>query len=219
MKRVTKKQSSQARNFANKLLKELQKELKIKYKFTTKLVGSAKYNTILKDEDGWFDVDYQIILTKNSKEYKKNCLSNSTGIKEDFFNFFNEKYKNNKYFKVENSTTAITLIDYSHKFSFDFVIIKLYPDNNEIIRRNNKCNSTKNEYTWNKLSDLNDAYSIFNDMNSTDKIVLIEEYILPRKIKEKKKFDTDQTKRTSVEVFIEEVNNYEFRRKNNWLWI
>ena len=215
MKRVTKKQSSQARNFANKLLKELQKELKIKYKFTTKLVGSAKYNTILKDEDGWFDVDYQIILTKNSKEYKKNCLSNSTGIKEDFFNFFNEKYKNNKYFKVENSTTAITLIDYSHKFSFDFVIIKLYPDNNEIIRRNNKCNSTKNEYTWNKLSDLNDAYSIFNDMNSTDKIVLVEEYILPRKIKEKKKFDTDQTKRTSVEVFIEEVNNYEFRRKNN----
>ena len=215
MKRVTKKQGSQARNFANKLLKELQKELKIKYKFTTKLVGSAKYNTILKDEDGWFDVDYQIILTKNSKEYKKNCLSNSTGIKEDFFNFFNEKYKNNKCFKVENSTTAITLIDYSHKFSFDFVIIKLYPDNNEIIRRNNKCNSTKNEYTWNKLSDLNDAYSIFNDMNSTDKIVLIEEYILPRKIKEKKKFDTDQTKRTSVEVFIEEVNNYEFRRKNN----
>ena len=215
MKRVTKKQGSQARNFANKLLKELQKELKIKYKFTTKLVGSAKYNTILKDEDGWFDVDYQIILTKNSKEYKKNCLSNSTGIKEDFFNFFNEKYKNNKCFKVENSTTAITLIDYSHKFSFDFVIIKLYPDNNEIIRRNNKCNSTKNEYTWNKLSDLNDAYSIFNDMNSTDKIELIEEYILPRKIKEKKKFDNDQTKRTSVEVFIEEVNNYEFRRKNN----
>ena len=215
MKRVTKKQSSQARNFANKLLKELQKELKIKYKFTTKLVGSAKYNTIIKDEDGWFDVDYQIILTKNSKEYKKNCLSNSTGIKEDFIYFFNEKYKNNKYFKVENSTTAITLIDYSHKFSFDFVIIKLYPDNNEIIRRNNKCNSTKNEYTWNKLSDLNDAYSIFNDMNSTDKIELIEEYILPRKIKEKKKFDNDQTKRTSVEVFIEDVNNYVFRRKNN----
>ena len=215
MKRVTKKQGSQARNFANKLLKELQKELKIKYKFTTKLVGSAKYNTILKDEDGWFDVDYQIILTKNSKEYKKNCLNNSTGIKEDFFNFFNEKYKNNKYFKVENSTTAITLIDYSHKFSFDFVIIKLYPDNNEIIRRNNKCNSTKNEYTWNKLSDLNDAYSIFNDMNSTDKIELIEEYILPRKIKEKKKSNTDQTKRTSVEVFIEEVNNYGFRRRNN----
>lgn len=215
MKRVTKKQSSQARNFANKLLKELQKELKIKYKFTTKLVGSAKYNTIIKDEDGWFDVDYQIILTKNSKEYKKNCLSNSTEIKEDFFNFFNEKYKNNKYFKVENSTTAITLIDYSHKFSFDFVIIKLFPNNNEIIRRNNKRNSTKNEYTWNKLSDLNDAYSIFNDMSSTYKIVLIEEYILPRKIKEKKKFDNDPTKRTSVEVFIEEVNNYDFRRKNN----
>ena len=62
---------------------------------------------------------------------------------------------------------------------------------------------------------MNDAYSIFNDMNNIDKIVLIEEYILPRKIKEKKKPDTDQTKRTSVEVFIEEVNNYEFRRKNN----
>ena len=215
MKRVTKKQSSQARNFANKLLKELQKEIKIKYKFTTKLVGSAKYNTILKDEDGLFDVDYQIILTKNSKEYKKNRLSNSTEIKEDFFNFFNEKYKNNKYFKVENSTTAITLIDSSHKFSFDFVIIKLFPDNNEIIRRNNKRNSTTNEYTWNKLPDLDNAYSIFNDMNSTDKIVLIEEYILPRKIKEKKKSDNDPTKITSVEVFIEEVNNYEFRRKNN----
>ena len=127
MKRVTKKQSSQARNFANKLLKELQKELKIKYTFTTKLVGSAKYNTILKDEDGWFDVDYQIILTKNSKEYKKNCLSNSTGIKEDFFNFFNEKYKNNKYFKVENSTTAITLIDsFNNLTCTNFVLNEKY---------------------------------------------------------------------------------------------
>lgn len=40
---------------------------------------------------------------------------------------------------------------------------------------------------------------------------LIENYVLPRKKEEKKKHDNDKTKRSSSEILIEEINNYEIR--------
>lgn len=215
MERVTKKQSSEARQFGKKILDFLHNEMRKKYKFSDRLVGSAKWNTILKDKDGYWDIDYQILLTKNSKEYKANELSNPTKIKNDVFNCLNEEFKGNKSFKVENSTTAITLINKDEKYSFDFVVIKLYPNNEEIIRRNNKKNSSVNEYTWNQLPKHNEAYKKFNKLSASDKQDLIENHILPRKTKEKAKNENDPTKKSSCEVFIEEVNNYVSKRKNN----
>ena len=212
MKRVTKNECKGQKEFAINILKLLQNKLSNKYKFTYKLVGSAKWNTILRDENGFFDLDYQILLTNNSKEYKINKLSNATIIKEDFFNKISLMLKNNKNIKVENSTTAITVINKKEKFSIDFVIIKLFPENNLIIRRNNKNKSTVNEYTWNQLPKLNFAYYKFNEMDCHDKTDLIENYILPRKAKEKQKNDSDKTKKTSSEIFVEEVNNYASRK-------
>ena len=218
MKRVTKKESSIARRKANELLKQFKNKLKDKYKFSCRIVGSATWNIITKNKDGFWDVDYQILLTKNSKEYKDNKLSNPTQIKEDFFNILNNKYKNDKTKKVENSTTAITYIDSNNKFSIDFVIIKLFPDNHEIIRRNNKAQSSINEYTWNELKKHNEAYDFFSKLNPKEKENLIEDYILPHKIKEKEKNDGDPSKKSSCEVFIEEVNNYEYRKGNKRLY-
>lgn len=215
MKRVTKSKSKHARNYATKVLNYLQKELRENYKFNFRLVGSAVWNTIIEDNEGFWDLDYQIILTPNSKEYKRNSLSNPTKIKEDFFNCLNNKYKDKKTYRVENSTTAITLIDLSQNYSIDFVIIKLYPENNQIIRRNNQRNSSINNYTWNTLPKLNNAYSLIKDFSSFEKQDLIDNYILPRKFKEKSKSDNDPSKKSSCELFIEEVNNYENRRRNH----
>jgi len=217
MKRVTKKESSQARKFANDIIELFHKEFKNKYTFTQRIVGSAVYNTILKDKEGFYDVDYQLLLTKNSKEYKTNGLKNTTIIKNDFFNCINDVLKNNKKYKVENSTTAITVINLKEKYSIDFVIIRMFPKNDEIIRRNNKKNSSINEYTWNKLHKYNDAYKKFYLLSATEKNNLIENYILPRKVKEKSKNDNDPTKRSSSELFIEEVNNYVVEKWNNRL--
>lgn len=213
MERVTKKQSSEARKFAMKIINYLHNELSDKYTFAVRLVGSAKWNTILKDMNGFWDIDYQFLLTDNSKEYLKNKLENATNIKNDFFNCLNERFKNDKNFKVENSTTAITLINLKDKYSYDFVIIKLFPKNKEIIRRNNKKNSSINEFTWNQLPKCNDAYKEFNKLSFFEKQDLIENHILPRKKIEKQKNGNDATKKSSCEIFMEEVNNY-VRKRN-----
>ena len=213
MERVTKKQSSEAREFAKEVLNYLHNELSDKYTFAERLVGSAQWNTILKDSKGFWDIDYQLLLTSNSKEYLKNGLKNATKIKNDFFNCLNKFFKNNKNFRVENSTTAVTLINLTDKYSYDFVIIRLFPKNREIIRRNNKRNSSINEFTWNQLSKFNDAYKKLDKLSPFEKQDLIENRVLPRKVIEKRKNDNDPSKKSSCEVFIEEVNNY-VRRKN-----
>ena len=50
-KRVTKKESKPIRIFGYNIISELHKALGNKYKFAHRLVGSAKWNTILKDEN------------------------------------------------------------------------------------------------------------------------------------------------------------------------
>lgn len=213
MERVTKKQSSEAREFAKEVMNYLHNELRDKYTFAERLVGSAQWNTILKDNNGFWDIDYQLLLTSNSEEYLKNGLKNATKIKNDFFNCLNEVFRNNRNFRVENSSTAVTLINLKDKYSYDFVIIRLFPENKEIIRRNNKRNSSINEFTWNQLPKFNDAYKKLDKLSPMKKQDLIENHILPRKIIEKQKNENDPTKKSSCEVFIEEVNNY-VRKRN-----
>lgn len=213
--RVSKKECRVARQRALKLLNVVQRELSKKYKFTFRLVGSGKWGTMVKDEKGHYDLDYQILLTKNSKEYQNNQLKDATEIKQDFIGAFNKHISKNE--KIENSTTAITLINNEgHKFHIDFVIIKLFPNNNLIIRRNNKKETpSKNEFTWNELPKLNQAYIKFKKLSPNEKKDLIENYIIPAKCKEKSKDDNDETKISSVQVFVREVNNYGgIKRKN-----
>ncbi len=212
MERVTRKMSKSARQYAHKLLEELHAPMKDKYSFITKLVGSGAWNTIVKDDDGWWDLDYQILLTKKSKQFKVNGLSHPTTIKEDFFNYFNEKFKDNNNIVVQNSTTAITIINKANKYLIDFVIIKLYPDNHNIIRRNNNDKSGVNIYTWNDLPKFNEAYNKFNTLDFEQKKDLIENHILPRKVKEKAKKENDPTKLSSSQSFVVEVNNYDVKK-------
>lgn len=207
-KRITKKQCQIARNRALKLLQEVRRILKSKYKFADRLVGSGKWGTMIKDENGEYDVDYQILLTRNSKNHDKS----PTEIKQDFFKAFISCQKDNETF--QNSTTAITLINKSNQpFHIDFVIIRFFPENKEIIRRNNNIETpTVNQFTWNQLPKWNLAYSKFQQLSPTQKQDLIEKYIIPAKIKEKKKSENDPTKISSAQVFVQEVNNYVNKR-------
>lgn len=212
-KRITKKQSAIARQRANKLLRDVQIELKNQYTFATRLVGSGAWGTMIEDENEEYDLDYQILLTKNSKVYKKNEFDDPTQIKRDFISAF-EKCRN-KNEKTEDSKTAITLINTDNKpYHIDFVIIRLYPENHEIIRRNNKKETpTKNENTWNELPQWNEAYTYFKSLPPNEKQHLIENIIIPRKQKEKAKPEDDPTKISSAKLFVVEVNNYRCRQQ------
>ena len=127
------KSYGEARKRAHKLIYDVRNHLKIYklYKFNVKLIGSQKRRCVIQDSNGKYDLDYQILLTKNSKAYKDDKFSNPTQIKRDFLAAFNSAAKPGE--KFEDSTTAITLINKDDKpYSMDFVIIRLFPDNNEI---------------------------------------------------------------------------------------
>lgn len=217
--RVSKKKCKPAKDRALKLLNDLQRDpvLSSKYVFSYRLVGSGKWGTMVKDKNGCYDLDYQILLTGNSSEYKRNKLSNATQIKNDFIAVFSRYL--NKSEKIENSTTAITLISKSTMhYHIDFVIIKLFPNNNMIIRRNIKKETFyKNEFTWNELPKLNEAYTNFNKLLPLEKMELIEKYIIPAKYIEKMKDEGDKTKLSSAQVFVLEVNKYVDKKRNNRL--
>lgn len=210
-KRISKRRCRIARQRAAKIIRDIQKYLKDKYTFAWRMVGSGAWGTMIEDKNGKYDLDYQILLTRNSKEYKSNGLNNPTQIKNDFFKAFDHVKKGCE--KFENSTTAITLINEDNKpFHIDFVIIRLFPNPNEpleIIRRNNKRETPEcNEFTWNELPGFNKAYERFNSLKALEKEYLIEKIIIPKKMKEKAKDEKDPTKISSSELFVREVNNY-----------
>lgn len=199
--RVSRKKSAVARNRANSLIGIIRNEIKSKYKFTTRLVGSANRNTIIKDKDGGYDLDYQILLTHNSKGSMK-----AKDVKTEFLKVFNNNV--NQYETIYNSTTAITLINTFHNFSIDFVLLKILNDPGLIVRRgNNYNNPSVNNYIWNQLPEINLAYAKFDEMDYTERQDVCDNYIIPRKCEEKQKEVSIRI--SSMRIFIEEVNNYE----------
>lgn len=223
IERVKKSEIKQSLAKAQNIIKDLHLHFnkEKEYKFTERLVGSAKWNIVLKDKNGFYDLDFQILLTNNSKKmknesWKQEDKNEATMIKDDFFNYINETYSDRNKYGVENSTTSITFIDKENKFSIDFVLIKILSENNQIIRRNNSAeNPTVNNYVWNELSENNEAYTKFKNLSPIEKEDVIENYILPRKKKEKEKDSNDPSLISSSRIFKEEVNNYVARKENN----
>lgn len=189
-----------ARNRAQRLIDDVQSELSEEYKFSYRLVGSASRNTIIKDKNGKYDLDYQFLLTHNSKSSLK-----ANNIKPRFLRAFNI-YKNNNEV-VEDSKTAITIVNKHHNYSIDFVVLKILGNPDLIIRRNNKQdNITKNSYDWNQLPKINQAYDKFDKMSKYQKKDVCENKIIPRKCLEKQKDDSQRI--SSMRIFVEEINNY-----------
>jgi len=204
--RLVKKKQKNARQRASKIMSDVQKDDKIKekYKFDKKLVGSGHWGTMIETKDNTYDIDYQLLLTKNSKEYKDNKYSDPTGIKRDFYEAF-DRYKK-EHESIENKTTAVTLISNEYNFHIDFVIIDNNSYPNKIIRRNNKEETpSSNEFTWNELADRSEAFDYFKQMEQKDKEELINNKIVPAKCEESQKDDGDLTKKSSSEIFIEEI--------------
>ena len=213
-KRVTSKKCSIARQRANTLLNHVQKKVKDKYRFDKRLVGSGAWGTMIEDDKGEYDLDYQILLSKNSPVNKKNkAFPHPTEIKNDFISAF-DKCINGKE-RIENSTTAITLTNKDGKpYHIDFVIIKALPENNLIIRRNNKKETPQhNEFTWNELPKWKEAYTYFRSLPPKEKQYLIENIIIPKKQTEKTKPENDPSKISSSALFVREVNNYKCQPK------
>lgn len=107
--------------------------------------------------------------------------------------------------------------DGNQEFHIDFVIVD-GTDNNgwSVIRKNNKKETPQhNEFTWNQMPNLHEAYKIFKNLHWTERQQLIEKEILPAKYIEKQKDDSDDTKIASSELFIRKVMEYDYKKKNH----
>lgn len=197
--RITKKEQKIARTRADKILRNVQSIIRGDgYRFTWRIVGSGCWGTMIKDSEEKYDLDYQILLTNNSK-----CIQEETPpkeIKDVFYQAFSSSKNHDE--KIANSTTAITLtnsIESGKHFSIDFVIIR--PDSDEIIRRNGQ-----DHYTWNKLPhNFTKTYSTFKNANPELKKEIVDKTI-KRKCLEKKKPENERV--SSSVIFIEEINKH-----------
>lgn len=194
----------EARQRAYKLIHDARKHPKIHkvYKFNIKLIGSQKRRCVIQDSNGKYDLDFQIVLTNNCKG-----SLNPTDIKKAFLCAFTECANKNE--KVEDSTTVVTVRCSKsdnkfnadlEKFSFDFVII----DKTESLRIRRNGN---NQYTWVELPSKNtEIYKRFNKLSGYEQRQLLEEFVISRVIKEKKK--PENVRKPTIEIFYEGVNNY-----------
>ena len=200
----------EARVRAHKLIEDVRKHVSIHnhYKFFCRPIGSQKRRCVVKDNNGKYDLDFQIVLTKNSQDGD----SDPTAIKKAFLRAFTDCRNHNE--KVEDSTTVVTIrcsknqgtFDASkEKFSFDFVIISI--DEEKRIRRNGQ-----NQYTWVQLPTHNTyIYDRFHRLTPLQQRELLEKYLLPKVIVEKQK--NEGSRCPTIVLFYREVNNYYQRNK------
>lgn len=201
--RISRKEQKIARTRANRLLCDLRKKLKGTYKMTFRLAGSGSWGTMVRDPNGKYDLDYQIIITKNSKDYEKSVINGPRHVKDTIRSAFDTL--RNKGESFENSTTAITLVNKNESvpYSIDFVILTEIDGRMNIIKQNKHVNPPI--YTWNQLPQHFDkTYRYFKGLEPEEKRKIIDKVII-RKCKEKYHSNSDIS---SSEILVQEINKH-----------
>lgn len=187
-----------------KILKNVQNEIRDKFTFQYKIVGSYSRNMITYDSKSniGFDLDVNIYPNDDFNEYSPQ------EIKTTLIKAFRKYLKKYKYSKLENSTRVITIKVNDTKnskiiHSIDFAIVHDYEDEEgyqcqEYIRFNKKHNS----YTWEEQDDV--FYML------VDKIEWIKDEDLWQELREmylKRKNSNNDINKKSRSLFAESVNN------------
>ena len=181
--------------------------MKGKYKMTFRIAGSGCWGTMIRKPDGSYDLDYQIFITHNSKDFQESVINNPKKVKDDIRNTFTRLKNNGESFK--DSTTAITLTNKNESvpYTIDFVIITDINGRSNIIRQDKKSKPPR--YFWNELpSKYNESYTYFKKLDSEEKRDIIER-VIRRKCQ---MIHNPNPDRSSSEIMIEEINNHAGRK-------
>lgn len=208
--RVTGREQKIARTRANALLVSVREDLRPHYRMYFRIAGSGCWGTMLKDLNGNYDLDYQIILTHNSPDFKNPENKDSWQpcvIKKRFMEAFQNQANQGEHF--ENSTTAITLKNNASEgkhFSIDFVIMfQNGAQGMQIIRRSEEhSKGSAEKYVWNQLKHkFSDLYKEFKEMSSDEKKKIIDA-VIEKKCIEKNKSDG----KASFIIMLEEIEKH-----------
>lgn len=134
MEYVTKAEIKPYRKIFFNSIENIRDEIKSKgITFIYRLVGSAKRNLVIKDNNKGFDCDYQIIIKKNKNNLSPNEIKNIFSI------FLNKELKKENFNPANNSTSSITFrkVDKENNlrlFGYDIVILRNNNNDLEILR-------------------------------------------------------------------------------------
>lgn len=187
-----------------KILKNVQNEIRDKFTFQYKIVGSYSRNMITYDSKSNIGFDLDVNIYPNVDSYKYSPQE----IKVTLIKAFRKYLKKYKYSKIENSTRVITIKVNDTKnariiHSVDFAIVNDYEDEEgyqcqEYIRFNKKHNS----YTW---EEQDDGFYMLDE-----KIEWIKDEDLWPELREmylKRKNSNNDINKKSRSLFAESVNN------------
>ncbi|MBQ3735883.1 MAG: hypothetical protein II855_03000 [Candidatus Methanomethylophilaceae archaeon] len=200
--RITRREQKIARTRANCLLQEMRRCLRDRYRMTFRIAGSGCWGTMIKKPDGSYDLDYQIFITRNSKDYES-VKKDPKKVKDAIRNTFDRMRNTGESFK--DSTTAITLTNSlgSVHYTIDFVILTEIDGETNIIRQDKTSKPPR--YFWNQLPQkYEDSYRYFKGLGSDEKKTIIDK-VIERKCREIHKAVKDKS---SSEILIEEINNH-----------
>lgn len=212
---VSRNETKECRKFINNLIGKIHKTYKNNIKFLHRYAGSLKWGTIVSNDENKWDIDVQLVVyrVKNKDGIWDKKIDNTTSLRNELYTFFKVSLNEfNGEYKLENSTSVLTINSQNKKWSIDFAILR---DKNrnaefEINRRNNKNKSSTNEFTWNKLWKWKDEEKLFKwyknlSIKNERLFTNLRQQIINEKIANKK---DEKSFLTSIEITMNIINKF-----------
>lgn len=204
---ATKKDVKVANKWCISVLKDVQILVRDWFTFDFRLIGSGGKHLVTYNEGQPFDLDYNIIIQKD----KHSLHDKPAIIKEKFIEAFKAVFSKtitgfnaDEYFKINNSTSVITLKYISNgmlEFSFDVAIMQ---ENENGYLEKIIFDKKNNVFIWNKVKQSDNLY---------DKAVQVKQNydwnkVRNRYLELKNKSLSNQDDTKSFSIFVQVINEF-----------
>lgn len=204
---ATKKDVQASNKWCRSVLIDVQNLVRDWFTFDFRLIGSGGKHLVTYNEGQPFDLDYNIIIQKD----KQSLHGKPEKIKKIFIDAFETVFSEtityfnvDEYFKINNSTSVITLKYISSgmlEFSFDVAIMQ---ENENGYLEKIIFDKKYNRYIWNQVKDSKDL---------NDKVLLVKQRLGWNAVRERylelkndSLSNNDETK--SFSIFIQVINEF-----------
>ena len=170
-------------------------------RFECNLIGSGSRNMVVRkcNEGGYFDLDYQIVLTTYpvNMEPKK--------IKDNFRNAFNTS-KPNGFKDMKDRTQSLRTKDLNRGYGYDVIITRIDDNGSFNILYNDKDDNSANnfDYSWKPRKEMNKYRERFARVKSDPEMY---EYLRKLYLKKRHDYkdDTSPSKKKAYQILNEAV--------------
>lgn len=197
----TRSEGKKALNECTPIVEEIAKMLRSKYKMRVQIesIGSKRVNLMTKDNNGVFDVDYNLVLTRCPVELYNRPKKLKDTIRGWLDTIINRDYTN----CGKDSTSSLKYIfhkkDGTMKFTMDIGIIVSNGGKKLPLRL--IYNKTSNAYIWNEMTmKYETMYQKIKALHKAGKAMKLREKYLDKKNNPKYK------DRKSAQILLETVN-------------